>query len=123
MDYFRKPHSVIFAGQTGCGKTYLVLDLIEKECNKNFGYTTIICPALRINKTYYAKEWIKSDDKFWPIEPKDNLYQWIEKLSQLLTDLETLFIIDDIIANKDLDKKRQSLLELSISGRHQGHYL
>ena len=34
-----------------------------------------------------------------------------------------LFIIDGIIANKDLDKRRQSLLELSISGRHQGHYL
>ena len=36
---------------------------------------------------------------------------------------EVLFIIDDIIANNDLDKRRQPLLELSISGRHQGHYL
>ena len=36
---------------------------------------------------------------------------------------EVLFIIDDIIANKDLDKSRQSLLELSISGRYRGHYL
>ena len=28
-----------------------------------------------------------------------------------------------IIANKDLDKRRQLLLLLSISGRHQGQYL
>ena len=41
----------------------------------------------------------------------------------MLSGLETLFIIDDIIANKDLDKRRQPLLELSISGRHQVHYL
>ena len=31
--------------------------------------------------------------------------------------------IVDIIANKDLDKRRQPLLELSISGRHRRHYL
>ena len=36
---------------------------------------------------------------------------------------ETLFIIDDIIANKDIEKRRQPLLELSISGRHWGYYL
>ena len=42
---------------------------------------------------------------------------------ELLRFLEVLFIIDDIIANERLDKKRQPLLELSISGRHRGHYL
>ena len=103
----------------GCGKTHLVLDLIEKEYNKHFNYIYIICPTLRINKTYHAKEWIKNDDKVWFIEPKDNLYQWIGKLSQLLSGLETLFII----ANKDLDKRRQPLLEISISSRHPGQYL
>ena len=41
----------------------------------------------------------------------------------MLAPFETLFIVDDIIANKDLDKRRQPLLELSISGRHRGHYL
>ena len=44
-------------------------------------------------------------------------------MSELLRFLEILFITDDIIANKDLDKRRQPLLELSISGRHRGHYL
>ena len=47
----------------------------------------------------------------------------LAKLPQLLLRFETLFIIDDIIANKDLDKRRQPLLELSISGRHRSHYL
>ena len=41
----------------------------------------------------------------------------------MLQFLEALFIIDDIIANESLDKRRQPLLELSISGRHRGHYL
>ena len=34
-----------------------------------------------------------------------------------------LFIVDDIIADENLDKRRQSLLELAISGRHKNHYL
>ena len=83
----------------------------------------MICVTLRENDTYHAKEWIKNDDKVWLVDPKDNLYQWIKKLSELLRFLEVLFIIDDLIANESLDKRRQPLLELSISGRHRGHYL
>ena len=41
----------------------------------------------------------------------------------MLQFLEVLFIIDDIIDKESLDKRRQPLLELSISGRHQGRYL
>ena len=123
MSYIKKPHTSIFIGQTGCGKTHLVLELIEKEHNKHFDYIIIICPTLRENnKTYHDKVWIKNDDKVWLVDPKNNLYQRIKKLSELLRFLEILFIIDDIIANESLDKIRQPLLELFISGRHQGHY-
>ena len=36
---------------------------------------------------------------------------------------KTLFLIDDIIADENLDKRRLSLLELAILGRHSGHSL
>ena len=122
--YVKKPHTTILIGQTGCRKTHLVLELIENQYNNYFDYIVIICPTLRENnKTYHAKGWIKNDDKVWLVDPKDNLYQWIKKLSELLRFLEVLFIIDDIIANEILDKRRQSLLELVISGRHRDHYL
>ena len=54
---------------TKCGKTHLVLDLIEKEYNKHFDYIIIICPTLRYNKTYHSRDWIKNDDRVWFIEP------------------------------------------------------
>ena len=80
--YIKKPHTAIFIGQTGSGKTHLVLDLIEKECNKQLNYIINIYPTLRKNnETYHAKGWIKNDDKAWLVGPKDNLYQWIKKLS------------------------------------------
>ena len=74
--YIKKPHTSIFIGQTGCGKTHLILELIEKEYNKHFDYIFIICLTLQEdNKTYHTKEWIKDNNKVWLVDPKDNLYQ------------------------------------------------
>ena len=62
--YIKKSHTAIFTGLIGCGKTHLVLVLIEKEYNKHFDYIVIICPTLRDNNvTYNSKDWIKNDDK------------------------------------------------------------
>ena len=57
------------------------------------------------------------------LEPGNQLYYLIEKISNLLTGDKTLFLIDDIIADETLDKRLQPLLELVISGRHRGHSL
>ena len=98
--------------------------MIEKEYNNHFDYIIIIiCPTLQWNKIYHSRDLIKNDDKVWLAEPKDRLYQWIEKLSQLLACSETLLIIDYIIADDGVDKSRQPLFELAISVRHRGHYL
>ena len=81
ISYIKEPHTSIFIGQTGCGKTHLVLELIEKEYNKHFDSIIIICATVReSNKTYQAKERIKNDDKVWHVDPKDILYQRIKKL-------------------------------------------
>ena len=47
----------------------------------------------------------------------------IEKISNLLAGDKTLFLIDDIIVDETLNKRRQPLLELAILGRHRGHSL
>ena len=122
--YIKKPQTAILIGQTGCGKTHLVLEFIENQYNNHFDYIVIIYRTLWENKkTYHAKEWIKNDDNVCLIDPKNNLYRWIKKLSELLRFLKVLFKVDDTIANKSLDKRRQFLLELAVSGRHRDRYL
>ena len=71
---------------------------------------------LKHNKTYKSRGWVWTDPEVNPIEPSNNLYYLVEKI-------KTLFQIDDIIAGKALDKRRQSLLELVISGCHRAHLL
>ena len=65
-----------------------------------------------------------TDPEVFLIEPGNRLYGLIEKiLGNLLAGRKTLFLINDIIVDETLDRKRQPLLELVISGRHKKHLL
>ena len=123
MTYVQKPHTALFSGPTNSGKTKKVLNIIEQEYRDHFERIIIICPAIRWNETYRTTPWIRSDDRIFIIEPKDMLFEWIGFLSKLFAGQVTLFIVDDMISDETLDKKRQPLLELAISGRHRGHSL
>ena len=107
----------------GVGKTHLALDLLEKEYINHFDFIIIICPTLKHNETYRSQEWFWTDPCIISIEPGNRLFDWIEKMSNLLAGSKTLFLIDDIIADETLDRRRQSLLELAISSRHRCHSL
>ena len=122
-NYVKVPCTVLFSGPTNCGKTQLVLDLIENEYRNHFDNIIIICSTLRWNKTYLTRSWLWSDNYVFLIEPRDKLFEWISTLTKLFAGEETLFLIDDMIADETLDKKRQPLLELAISGRHRNHSL
>ena len=104
-------------------KAYLALSLLENEYRNHFNFIVIICPTLRYNSTYKSRGWVWNDPEVIPIELGNNLYYLIEKISNLLTGSTTLFLIDDIIADETLNKHRQPLLELVISGRHRDHSL
>lgn len=121
--FVKEPHTAIFSGPTSCGKTQRVLDLIEKEYKNHFENIIILCPTIRWNQTYLERSWVWKDDYVFCFEPKANLFEHVEKLSKLLSGEESLFIVDDMIADETLDKKRQPLLELAISGRHKKHSL
>ena len=54
--YIKKPYTSILIRQMRCGKTRLVLELIEKEYNKYLDYIIIICVTLHENDTCHAKE-------------------------------------------------------------------
>ena len=123
MEYMKEPHTALFIGPTGCGKTDRVVKLLETEYKEWFDFIVIICPTLRWNQTYRDAKWFWTDPYVILIEPEDHLYDWIKKMDILCSGYKTLFLIDDIIADNSLDKKRQPLLELAISVRHKNHSL
>ena len=116
-------HTALFLAPTGVGKTHLALSLLENEYRNHFDFIVIICPMLEHNETYKNQGWVWNDPDVIPIELVNNLYYLIEKISNLLAGSKALFLIDDIIADEALDKRRQPLLGLAISGRHRQHSL
>ena len=119
----KEPHTALFVAPTGVGKMHLALNLLESEYRNHFDFIIIICPTLAHNETYKSQGWVWTDPDVTPIEPGNQLYYLIEKISKLLAGSKTLFLIDDIIADEALDKCRQPLLELAILGRHRNHSL
>ena len=51
------------------------------------------------------------------------LHESVEILSFWLEHEKAMFVVNEIIADENLDKQRQYLLELPISGIHFTHYL
>ena len=101
----KEPHTALFVAPTGEGKTHLALNLLETEYRSHFDFIVIICPTLRYNSTYKSRGWVWNNPDVIPIEPGNQLYYLIEKISNLLAGSKTLFLIDDIIADETLDKR------------------
>ena len=127
MEFPKYPHCAIICGQTGCGKTEFVLDLLEDEYRQVFTNIIILCPTIQWNKAYKNREWIGDVSK--PKSKNIKIYNPIvkgeEKLQELLRNFfkkyagyPTLYIIDDCSATKELTKKKDMLSELAFSGRH-----
>ena len=120
MNFVKEPHTAIFSGPTGCGKTQLLLDMIEADYKGHFDNIIILCPTIKWNVTYLKRSWVWKDEYVF-IYNTSNLCDLIANLSSVFSGEETLFILDDCITNTELDKTRSALLNLAISGRHRKH--
>ena len=83
--FMKEPHTALFVAPTGVGKTHLALNLLENEYRNHFDFIIIICPTLEHNETCKSRGWVWNDPDVIPIEPDNNLYYLIEKISKLLT--------------------------------------
>ena len=127
MDLPHYPHCAIICGQTGCGKTEFVLDLLETEYQNIFKYIIILCPTIQWNKAYRNRGWIGDPEKpktknLIIVNPIIKGEEKLQELSRMFFNKyaghPTLYIIDDCSATKELTKKKNMLSELAFSGRH-----
>ena len=118
MDLFPKyPHSAIICGQTGCGKTVFILDLLEERYIETFAHIVILCPTVRWNKTYHSRSWVWTDPQVFIVDPGDRLQEYLRAFYSVFAGESTLYIIDDCSASKALTKKKDMLSELAFSKR------
>ena len=99
--FTKELRTALFIAPTGIGKTCSALDLLEKEYKNHFNYIVIICPMLKHNETYRSQEWFWADPHVISIEPGNRLFNWIQVVGNELAGSKTLFLVDDIIADKN----------------------
>ena len=124
MDLLKFPHSAIFVGVTACGKTEFFLRLLETIYKNHFEFIVILCPTIFDNKTYLSRKWIfDNKNVFIVCDLEGEFNEWIKLFKNTLKGHQTLCIIDDCLAEGEINKKRDALSELAFSGCHRNHFL
>ncbi|MEW8246789.1 MAG: ATPase/DNA packaging protein [Candidatus Thiodiazotropha endolucinida] len=111
-------HSATICGQTGCGKTVFILDLLEGPYRGFFQHIVVLCPTVRHNKTYQQCPWIWTDPEVYLLDPGERLHDYLRAFYHVFMGEPTLYIIDDCSASTALTKKKDMLSMLAFSGRH-----
>ena len=111
-------HSATICGQTGCGKTVFILDLLEGPYRGFFQHIVVLCPTVRHNKTYQQCPWIWTDPEVYLLDPGERLHDYLRAFYHVFMGEPTLYIIDDCSASTALTKKKDMLPMLAFSGRH-----
>ena len=121
-------HSAVVCDQTGCGKTFFVLDLLEKEYQGVFENIVILCPTEEWNKAYKTRSWIGD-----VCRPKDKSIIIVNPVlpdgTENFKNCCVCFFIDSLGAQrcissmtalppKSSPRKTDMLSQLAFSGRH-----
>ena len=124
MNLPKFPHSAMFVGVTASGKTEFLLKLLETAYKNHFEFIVILCPTILDNKTYLYRKWIFDDKNIFIVCDVEGKLNESNKLFKSTSKgHQTLFIIDDCLAEGKINKKRDALSELAFSGRHMNHSL
>ncbi len=112
------PFNTMIVGLTGCGKTYYLLDMLEKEYFGHFSYIFLICPTYFWNKTY--QEWIyKDSEKFYPLPCDQNsVDDFLKYIVDNFKGTNSLIILDDCAATQIVKNRVSELVNLAFSARH-----
>ncbi len=114
------PFNMMIVGMTGCGKTYYLLNMLEKEYFGHFEYIFLICPTYNWNMTY--QEWTHKDcEHFYPIPSDQNsVDDFIKYIVDNFKGTNSLIILDDCASTQAVKNRVSELVSPAFSARHYG---
>ena len=119
MDPANIPFNALIVGPTYSGKTqFLVNQLCGPFCGK-FDYVVLICPTFAYNKTLYR--FAERDPRLYVIIcEQHHIEDWLKGMTILFEGTNTLIVLDDCAASKDVKERTGELVKLGFSARHAG---
>ena len=116
----KTPFNMYIVGSTGSGKTYTLLNILERELFQEFGFIFLICPTYQDNRTY--QEWKYKDDPGFIVldVSQDNVEGYLDIISRNYRNTNSLIILDDCASCQSVKNRTSSLVEFAFHGRHAG---
>jgi len=119
MDPSKIPFNALIVGPTNSGKSRFVVDQLYGPFRGKFDYIVLICPTFAHNKTYYRLG--ENDPRMDVIVcEQHDVERWLKLVRWLSEGTNTLIILDDCAASKDVKGRTGELVNLAFSARHMG---
>ena len=119
MDPNKIPFNASIVGPTNSGKSKLVVDQLCGPFRGKYDYIVLICPTFTHNKTY--NRFGAKDPRFFVVDCNHHKVEiWLQLVTFAFEGTNTLIILADCAASKDVKGRPGQLVELAFSARHFG---
>ena len=117
MDPGNIPFNALIVDPTNSGKTQFLVNQLHGPFNGKFDYIVLICPTFAYNRTLHR--FGERDPRMYVIICKQHHVEtWLKVVSFAFEGTNTLIILDDCAASKDVKGQTGELVNLGFSGRH-----
>ena len=119
MDPRKLPLNALIVGPTDSGKTHYLLNQLRGPFRGKFDYIVLFCPTFVKNETY--DHFVDKDPRiFVVICMQHEIESWLNLASYFFEKTNTLFVLDDCAASKDVKGRTSQLVNLGFSASHDG---
>ena len=119
MDPNKIPFNALIVGPTNSDKTQFFVNQLCSPFRGKFDYVVLICPTFAHNQMLYR--FCEKDPRFYPIICEQHQVEiWLKLASFTFEGTNTLIVLDDCAASKDVKGRTGELVKLGFSARHSG---
>ena len=119
MDPGNIPFNALIVGPTNSGKTQFLVNQLHGPFRGKFDYIVLICPTFAYNRTLYR--FGERDPQLYVIICQQHHVETCLKISSFAFEgTNTLIVLDDCAASKDVKGRTAELVRLAFSARHTG---
>ena len=119
MDPGNIPFNALIVGPTNSGKTQFLVNQLCGAFKGKFDYIVLICPTFAFNKTLFR--FGERDPRLFVITcEQHHVENWLKVASYAFEGDNTLIVLDDCAASKDVKGRTGELVKLGFSARHAG---
>ena len=113
------PFNVLIVGPTNSGKSWFVVNQLCGPFHGKFNYIVLIWPTFTHNTTFFR--FGIEDPRFFVVQCQQHEMElWLTVVTTTFEGTNTLIVLDDCAASKDVKGRTGKLVQLAFFARHLG---